>query len=85
MLPRRRDQPRYSPLAEIKRIYGAPRVTPAGLRVLDAFWNKYTERVYGVFEPPDRWVGVYRILDDQSAARPHPFDDLFGSFVKKLH
>ena len=65
------------------RLRQAPRVTSEGLRVLDDFWQRYTERVFGVRDPKDRWVGVYKILDDAQAAQPHPVDDLFGKSVKK--
>ncbi|MBI2386857.1 MAG: hypothetical protein HYV14_12750 [Elusimicrobia bacterium] len=69
--------------AEMTRLKQAPRVTPAGLRVLDDFWKRYTARVFGVLDPKDRWVGVYSILDDAQAARPHLVDDLFGQYLKK--
>lgn len=64
--------------AEIARLHRAPRVTPAGLRVLDSFWKRYTTRVFGVFDPKDRWVGVYKVLDEDQSAQPHPVDDLFS-------
>lgn len=69
--------------AEMTRLKQAPRVAPAGLRVLDDFWKRYTTRAFGVRDPRDRWVGVYSILDDAQAARPHPVDDLFGHYLKK--
>lgn len=69
--------------AEMARLKQAPEVTPAGLRVLDDFWKRYTARVFGVLDPKDRWVGVYSILDDAKAAQPHPVDDLFGQYLKK--
>ncbi len=69
--------------AEMTRLKQAPRVTPEGLRVLDAFWKRYTARVFGVLDPRDRWVGVYSILDDARAAQLHPVDDLFGQYLKK--
>lgn len=69
--------------AEISRLKQAPRVTPAGLRVLNDFWMRYTDRAFGVLDPRDRWVGVYKILDDVQAARPHPVDDFFGQYLKK--
>lgn len=69
--------------AELIRQHQPPRVTPAGLHVLDDFWKHYTLRVFGVFDPHDRWVGVYKLLDDSEAARPHPVDDLFGPYLKK--
>lgn len=65
------------------RLKQAPRVTPAGLRVLDDFWKRYTERAFGVLDPRDRWVAVYKLLDDAQAARPHAVDDLFGQYLKK--
>lgn len=65
-------------IAELARLHQAPRVTPAGLRVLDDFWKRYTGRVFGVRDPKDRWVGVYKILDEDQALQPHPVDDLFG-------
>jgi hypothetical protein len=69
--------------AEMTRLKHAPRVTPAGLRVLDGFWKRYTARAFGVLDPKDRWVGVYSILDDAQAAQPHIVDDLFGQYLKK--
>ena len=68
--------------AEIVRLRHAPRVTLSGLRVLDNFWKRYTERVFGVLDPRDRWVGVYKILNDADAMRTHPVDDLFGAYLK---
>lgn len=68
--------------AEMTRLKQAPRVTPTGLRVLDAFWKRYTERVFGVLDPRDRWVAVYKVLDDAQAAQPHLVDDLFGQYLK---
>ena len=68
--------------AEMTRLKLPPRVDPAGLRVLDDFWKLYTERVFGVLDPGDRWVAVYKILDDAQAAQPHPVDDLFGQYLK---
>jgi len=69
--------------AEISRLKRTPRVTPAGLSVLDDFWKRCTARVFGVRDPKDRWVGVYSILDDAQAAKPHDFDDLFGAHLNK--
>jgi hypothetical protein len=69
--------------AEMTRLKHAPRVTPAGLRVLDDFWKRYTARVFGVLDPKDRWVGVYAILDDAQATQPHSVDDVFGQYLKK--
>ena len=69
--------------AEMTRMKQAPRVTPAGLRVLDDFWKRYTGRAFGVLDPKDRWVGVYSLLDDAQAAKPHIVDDLFGQYLKK--
>lgn len=69
--------------AEISRLKQAARVTPEGLRVLDDFWKRYTSRVFGVRDPKDRWVGVYTILDEAQAARPHEVDDLFGAQLKQ--
>ncbi len=69
--------------AEMTRLKQPPRVTPAGLRVLDDFWKRYTERVFGVLDPRDRWVAVYKLLDDSQAAKPHPVDDLFGQYRRK--
>lgn len=68
--------------AEMARLKHAPRVTPAGLRVLDDFWKRYTGRAFGVLDPKDRWIGVYTILDDAQAAQPHLVDDLFGQYLK---
>lgn len=69
--------------AEMARMKQAPRVTPAGLRVLDGFWKRYTARAFGVLDPKDRWIGVYSLLDDAQAAKPHVVDDLFGQYLKK--
>jgi len=69
--------------AEMTRLKQPPRVTSAGLRVLDDFWKRYTERVFGVRDPRDRWVAVYGILDEAQAAKPHTVDDLFGQYLKK--
>lgn len=69
--------------AEMTRLKLPPRVSPAGLRVLDDFWKRYTERSFGVLDPRDRWVAVYKILDDAQAAQPHSIDDLFGQYLKK--
>lgn len=69
--------------AEMTRLRHAPRVTPAGLRVLDDFWKRYTARVFGVLDPKDRWVGVYTIRDEAQAAQPRIVDDLFGQYLKK--
>jgi hypothetical protein len=68
--------------AEMTRMKMPPRVTPAGLRVLDDFWKRYTARVYGVLDPRDRWVAVYKIHDDAQAVQPHTVDDLFGQYLK---
>ena len=68
--------------AEMTRLRIPPRVSPAGLRVLDAFWKRYTERAFGVLDPRDRWVAVYKVLDPAQAAQAHPVDDLFGQYLK---
>jgi hypothetical protein len=52
---------------------------------LDAFWKKYTFRIFGAEDPRDRWVGVYKVLSEAEAARPHPFDDLYAIHVARLN
>jgi hypothetical protein len=69
-------------LGEIVRQHREPNLTPAALIVLNSFWNRYTARVFGVQDPRDRWLGVYRVLSEEEAARPHTFDDLFGKYIR---
>jgi len=71
-------------LGEIARRRRAPTTTARGLLTLDAFWKRYTLRVFGVQNPPDRWLGVYKVLGEDEAAKPHPFDDLFAVYVGRL-
>lgn len=68
---------------EISRRGLKPQISDQGLLNLDTFWKRYTLRVFGVQTPRDRWVGVYKLLDEDEAARPHSFDDLFGPYLQK--
>jgi hypothetical protein len=71
-------------LAEMSRQHLEPKTSPHGLMTVDAFWKRYTSRVFGVQNPRDRWVAVYKLLDETEAAKPHPFDDMFAPFVQRL-
>ncbi|MDE2292675.1 MAG: hypothetical protein KGL53_11390, partial [Elusimicrobia bacterium] len=64
--------------------------TRGGMRTLDEFWGRWTEKVFqagpdflgrrGRQRILDRWVAVYRVLSDAEAAAPHPHDDLFAGY-----
>jgi hypothetical protein len=71
-------------LGEAARRHLEPKTSTRGMANLDAFWMKRTLRVFGVHEPPDRWVGVYKVLDDAEAALPHAVDDLFAVYAGRL-
>lgn len=71
-------------LGEVSRRRREPMTTARGLMNLDAFWKKYTLRVFGVQNARDRWLGVYKVLDEAKASTPHPFDDLFAPFVEQI-
>lgn len=68
---------------ELIRLRRLPESSERGLAVLDRFWRRYTLPVHGVFEPPRRWVGVYKVLSEEEASRPHPSDEFIGTIIKK--
>lgn len=70
-------------LGEMSRLQLKPSLPREKLLILDAFWKKYTTRAFGVLDPRDRWVGVYELLNEERAAKPHPTDDLFGAHLKE--
>jgi 4-amino-4-deoxy-L-arabinose transferase-like glycosyltransferase len=51
--------------------------TERGRAVSDEFWKKYLLKEFEVGSSGDRWVVVYRLLNDEEAARPHPAYDPF--------
>lgn len=71
-------------LGEAARRHLEPKTSARGLANLDAFWRKYTNRIFGVQDPRDRWVGVYKVLDAAEAARPHAVDDMFAIYAGRL-
>jgi len=68
---------------ELSRLRALPKTSAKGLRTLNAFWKTYTLRVFGVQQPGDRWVAVYRILSADEAVQPHPVDNVFQVFVDR--
>lgn len=70
-------------VGEIRRLNRTPHTSLQGLKNLNSFWNRYTLREFGVIEPGHRWVGVYKILSDNEAAKPHPVDKLFQFFLDR--
>lgn len=66
--------------AEMTRLKTEFHFTPRGRENYAAFWMQYTEKVFEAFAPPnDHWVVVFKILDDEEAARPHKSADIFAS------
>jgi hypothetical protein len=70
-------------LGEMARQRLDVRASPKGRENLAAFWAGYTRRVFGARIPGDRWVGVYEVLSQEEAAKPHGFDRIFGAPAAK--
>jgi len=76
--------------AEIIRRGLELRFSPRGKRALDGFWERYTLKVFQAGPDEitlpngkrslDRWVAVYRVLQEDQASLPHPRDDLFATY-----
>jgi hypothetical protein len=66
--------------AEIVRTKPALKFSRKGKASLDEFWGRYTLKVFSVQEFPDRWVVVYKVLDEAAASQPHPVDSLFADY-----
>lgn len=66
------------------------RFSPAGKSNLDGFWARYTLKVFQSGPKTltgkdgkkrlDHWLALYRVLDEEEAAKPHAADDLFQAF-----
>lgn len=65
---------------EIFRLRTPIDFTVAGLKSFGEFWKRYTLKEFQSKANRDHWVVVYRILDEDEAARPHPVDELFAGY-----
>ena len=61
-----------------------PQTTARGRAILDEFWRKRTTRIFGVQDARDRWVAVYKVLDDAESLKPHVVDDMFAVYAGRL-
>jgi hypothetical protein len=69
--------------------------TVASKRTFDAFWRRYTRKVFQVgpeeLQTPsgtrqlDRWVVVYRVLSEAESAKSHDADDLFSAYSTRIN
>jgi hypothetical protein len=75
---------------EIVREQLALSFTVASKRTFDAFWRKYTRKVFQIgpeeFQTPsgkrelDRWVVIYQVLSETESMKSHDADDLFSAY-----
>ncbi|MFH1723840.1 MAG: glycosyltransferase family 39 protein, partial [Elusimicrobiota bacterium] len=70
--------------AEIRRNRTSFRFTGRGKRSLDEFWRRHALKVSEDGAGQDFRVVVYRVLDEEEAGKPHPVDDLFAAYEKRM-
>lgn len=71
-------------LSEMERRRLWANVSPATFLKLAEFWKRYIVREFEVKVYPERWVAVYRVLDDNEAAQPHAADPLFVQLLDRF-
>lgn len=71
-------------LSEMERRRLWANVSPATFLKLAEFWKRYIVMEYEVKVYPERWVAVYRVLDEAEAARPHETNQLFASLLSRF-
>jgi hypothetical protein len=72
-------------LGEVARLHRQPQTSSRGISNLATFWIRHTQRVYGVKDYLDRWVGVYKVLDSSESTMAHTTDDLFSRYAQPAH
>lgn len=71
-------------LSEMERRRLWANVPPSTFLKLAAFWKRYAVREFEVKVYPERWVAVYRILDESEASRPRERDALFDMMLNRF-
>lgn len=71
-------------LSEMERRRLWANVSPATFLKLAEFWKRYIVREFEVKVYPERWVTVYRVLDESEASRPHETDPLFAGLLNRF-
>lgn len=71
-------------LSEMERRRLWANVPPSTFLKLAAFWKRYAVREFEVKVYPERWVAVYRVLDENEASRPHAEDPLFDGLLNRF-
>lgn len=70
-------------LSEMERRRLWAKVSPARFLKLAEFWKRYIVREYEVKVYPERWVAVFRVLDENEA-QPHDADPLFAQLLNRF-
>lgn len=71
-------------LSEMERRRLWANVSPSCFLKLAEFWKRYVVREFEVKVYPERWVAVYRVLDENEASRPHIADPLFIQLLSRF-
>lgn len=71
-------------LSEMERRRLWMKVSPACFLKLAEFWKRYVVREFEVKVYPERWVAVFRVLDENEASRPHKGDSLFVELLSRF-
>lgn len=71
-------------LSEMERRRLWAKVSPPTFLKLAVFWKRYIVREFEVKVYPERWVAVYRVLDENEASRPHDTDLLFVGLLNRF-
>ena len=71
-------------LSEMERRRLWANVSPTTFLKLAEFWKRYIIQEYEVKVYPERWVVVYRVLDESEEPRPHKADPLFVELLSRF-
>lgn len=71
-------------LSEMERRRLWAKVSPSCFLKLAEFWKRYIVREFEVKVYPERWVAVFRVLDEDEASRPHKADPLFAGLLTRF-
>lgn len=62
---------------ELARLRTRLYISEQGKKNYDAFWNKYTSKVFEDYDPNSHKVMVYKVLNEKESKIPHETDDIF--------
>lgn len=71
-------------LSEMERRRLWAKVSPSCFLKLAEFWKRYVVREFEVKVYPERWVAVFRVLDEREASQPHKGDSLFTELLSRF-